>query len=297
MGNFPHDRHFSADIIPNRLALVAQALFVVYLISVLAVALPPRLLDPLWQLNTIRVIIEAAPIPLLGLALLELAAHLCPQDLGLQRLNSRMSRIAILACLGFLLIVPLQAYAVWKSYRLSNSVADQQQAIASQRAETVRQAIQQASSATDLQRRLLALQRPDLRIQLNSDQFPTIPLPKLKAELLAQLDQAEGQFKLRFARIDPASTERLTRESLRFMVSSAAFAFAFAALAQRKNSTLSFLVEGPSLPGRWLASIRSRGGGSNHSTAGMSHFDAAARREAEYFASLAPPEEHEPPVS
>jgi hypothetical protein len=283
MSENPQNRSLKTFILADRLAVVAYSLFVVYLVSVLAFSVPPRLLDPLWQLSTIKLVIEAAPIPLLGLALLHLAAYLSPQDGKLQNRRDGLAQLAVLACLGFLLIVPLQGFTVWRSFRLSNAIADQQQASATQRAETVRQAIQQASSADDLQKRLLALQRPDLQIRLNTDQFPSLTLPELKQRLLSQLDQAEGQFKQRFSRLDPGTNERLLRESLRVMVSSIALAIAFAALAQRRNSPMPFLVEWPGLLGRL-----SRGG---QGSADMPFRKSAAKREEEFLASLAPPEE------
>ena len=234
----PPNRNLQEAIVADRLAMVSMALLIVYVISVLAFILPPRLMDPLWQLSSIKIAVEAAPLPLLGLALLHLAAYLCPANLGLQRRREAWARLAILASLGFLLSIPLQGHAVWTSYRLSNSVANQQQASATERAEGVRQAIEQATSTADLQKRLQALQRPDLRISLDASRIPSIPLPQLKRQLLSRLDQAEGQFKARVAPIDPATSERITRESLRVMVSSIAFAIAFATLAQRKNVTV-----------------------------------------------------------
>lgn len=293
MSETPQNRSLETAIVADRLALVALALFAVYLVAVLASILPPRLLDPLWQLSSTRVTVEAAPIPLLGLALLHLAAYLCPANLPLQRRRDAMARLAVPVSLAFLLIVPLQGQAVWRSYQRSNAVADQQQASTSERADKVRLAIEQATSSEDLQRRLLALQRPDLRIQLDPSRFPTIPLPALKRQLLSQLDQAEGQVKARFAPIDPATADRITRESLRVMVSSIAFAAGFAACAQRKGQLVPFLVEWPTLLARlsplglWRASRVGHGRGNG----GVALRRSAAEREAEFFESLAPPEE------
>jgi len=265
----------------------------VYLISVLAFILPPRLLDPLWQLSSIKIAVEAAPLPLLGLALLHLAAYLSPANLGLQRRRGALARLAILASLGFLLIVPLQGHAVWTAYRRSNSVANQQQASATERAGAVRQAIEQATSVEDLQKRLQALQRPDLRITLDPSRFPSIPLPQLKRQLLSRLDQAEGQFKASVAPIDPATSERITRETLRVMVSSIAFAIAFAALAQRKNSPVPFLVEVPDLPRRLLFWLLRRQAQPSQE-AGFPFLKSAAKREEDYFEALAHPDDEGP---
>jgi hypothetical protein len=295
MSKTPPSRNLEEAIVADRLAVVSTALLIFYVISVLAFILPPRLLDPIWQLSSIKIAVEAAPLALLGLALLHLAAYLCPANLGLQRRREALARLAILASLGFLLCIPLQGHAVWTAYRRSNSVANQQQASATQRGDAVRQAIEQASSTDDLQKRLLALQQPELRISIDPGQFSAIPLPQLKRQLLSRLDQAEGQFKARVAPIDPATSERITRESLRVMVSAIAFAIAFATLAQRKNSLVPFLIEVPDLLGSLMASLRAPGAWTDQVRARMPFQKPASQREAEFFASLAPPEEDDEP--
>ncbi|MCP9930880.1 HpsJ family protein [Cyanobium sp. AMD-g] len=295
MSETPQSKSLEEAIFADRLAMVAMALFCVYLISVLAFILPPRLLDPLWQLSNIKIAVEAAPIPLIGLALLYLAAYLCPANIQLQRRRKALARLAILASLGFLMIVPLQAHAVWTLYSRSNSVASEQQASATERGNAVRQAIERATSTEDLQKRLLALQSPDLSITLDPERFPAVPLPQLKRQLLSRVDQAEGQFKARVAPIDPATGERITRESLRVMISSLAFSIAFAALAQRKNSIVPFLVEVPDLLAPLMSVLRPRRPGTGQISDGMPFQNSASKREAEFFASLAPPEDEQPP--
>lgn len=284
-----------AAIFADRLGVVALALFAVYLVSVLAFILPPRLLDPLWQLSSIKIAVESAPIPLLGLALLHLAAYIFPADIRLQRRRNALARLAILASMGFLLIIPLQGHAVWTSYHQSTTVAGQRQTNATKLAGNIRLAIEQATSAEDLQKRLVALLRSDLRITLDARKFSSIPLPQLKQQLLGQLDKAEGQFKAKFAPLDPAATERITRETLRMMVSSVAFAIAFAAFAQRKNSIVPFLVEVPSLPGLLIGSLLPGLARSDQGIVGMTFPKSASKREEDFFASLAPPDD-EPPV-
>ncbi|WP_216904019.1 HpsJ family protein [Synechococcus sp. CCY 9618] len=295
MSETTESRSLESAIFSDRLAVAAMALFVVYLVSVLATILPPRFPNPIWQLSSIKVITEGAPIPLLGLALLHLAAFLCPANIQLQKRRNALARLAILAALGFLLIVPLQSHAVWRSYRDSYSVAAQQQASATQRADAVRQAIEQATSAEDLQERLVALQRPDLRIRLDAKTFSAIPLPDLKKQLLSQVDQTEGQYKARFGSLDPGATDRIFRDSLRAILSSIAFAIAFAALAQRKNSKSPFLMEIPSLPGRLVASLGPRRTRPGQAGAALDFMKSPAKREEEFFESLAPPEDKASP--
>jgi hypothetical protein len=186
----------------------------------------------------------------------------------------------------------LQSHAVWESYRRSNAVTVQQQATATQRADAVRPAIDLATNAEDLQKRLLALRQEDLRISLDPKRFKAaIPLPTLRRQLLAQLNQAEGQFKARFARPEPVVIERVVRESVRVMGSSLVFSIAFAALGQRRNSSVPFLLELPTLPGRLLASLRPRRARPAQGSAALSFLKSPSRREEEFFLSLAPEEE------
>jgi hypothetical protein len=292
----PHSRIREGAIFADRMAAVAMSLFAVYLASVLVFIVPPRWFDPLWQLNTIKFAVDAASIPLLGLALLHLAAYLSPDGLQLQRRRETLARMAILASLGFLLMVPLQAHAVWKSYRMTTSASTRQQASATKRADAVRQAIEKASSAEDLQKRLLGLQRPDLRIDFDETPLPALPLPQLKRQLLDQLNKAEGQFKLRYAPPAPATTDRITRESLRVMASSLAFSIGFAACAQRRNSSVPLLMELPSLPGGLIGSLLPRRRRPGNGSTGLSFLKSPSQREEELLKSLAPPDEETPPT-
>ncbi|WP_156818480.1 hypothetical protein [Cyanobium gracile] len=281
-------------IFADRLAVVAISLFIVYLFSVLAVILPFRLLDPLWQISAIKVATEAGSIPLIGLALLHLAAYICPDNIPVQHRQNGLARLAILASIGFLLFVPLQGYAVIKSYRIANEVSSQQQGTATQRADTVRKAIEQASSFDDLKKRLLELQRSNILRTLDIERIPSIPLPLLKQQLLAQVNQAEGQFKAAVGPLDAAAVDRITRDSLRVMVSSLAFSIAFAALAQRRNSRVPFLMELPTLPGRLIGSLQPRRARPGQAGTGLDFLKSPTKREEEFFESLAPPEDEHP---
>ena len=57
---------------------IATTLFVTFVVSVVAGALPPQLLDPLWQLRLASSLIDNAPVALLGLGLVHLQAYLSP---------------------------------------------------------------------------------------------------------------------------------------------------------------------------------------------------------------------------
>ncbi|MFM1902007.1 MAG: hypothetical protein RLZZ216_2583 [Cyanobacteriota bacterium] len=62
------------------LGVVALVLFVLFASLVAAALFPPQLLDPALKLRLAGTLISTAPFPLLGLALLQIAAELGPHD-------------------------------------------------------------------------------------------------------------------------------------------------------------------------------------------------------------------------
>jgi len=96
---------FDSAMMADRLAFIAIALFAVYLITLLASILPIRLLDTARQRRFISACLDSATV---ALGQLHLAAYLDP---GNPTLLKRRDRLAIGAVIGFLLIIPLQAYA------------------------------------------------------------------------------------------------------------------------------------------------------------------------------------------
>ena len=60
------------------LSVVALVLFVLFASLVAPALFPLQLLDPAWQLRLAGTLINTAPFPLLGLALLQIAAELGP---------------------------------------------------------------------------------------------------------------------------------------------------------------------------------------------------------------------------
>jgi len=105
----------SSTIFFSRLAAkAAMALFFIYAFNVAAVALPIRPLATAWQISMVDVIINNSIFPLLGLVLAHLAAYLDPSEPRFEAFSQNLRRWALLATLGFLLIIPLQAYNLAK---------------------------------------------------------------------------------------------------------------------------------------------------------------------------------------
>jgi len=98
------------------LRIAAFCLYGVFLTTVVPLFLPPRLLDPAWQLLAINTLFSSSPFPLLATCCLLLGRSPDPRALVASRLLKGRLRLASrLASLGFILLVPLQASALWRA--------------------------------------------------------------------------------------------------------------------------------------------------------------------------------------
>lgn len=97
------------------LRIAAFCLYGVFLTSVVPLFLPPRLLDPAWQLLAINTLFTASPFPLLATCCLLLGRSPDPRAVLTSRmLQGGMRLAARLASIGFVLLVPLQISALWR---------------------------------------------------------------------------------------------------------------------------------------------------------------------------------------
>ena len=233
----------AADL-PRRLSLLGLLLGLTYLLLVLTSSLPARFLDPQWQMQFAASCVDSAPIPLVGLALIHLATYLKPDDELLQVRTERASRLAMAAALGLVLLLPLQANAAWRQWQRTRA-ADmaQRQALIANLA-TLRNAVAQAGSTTELTSRLQSLQAPPL-----SATDLALPLPELKRRLQQAFQFNEQRLQLATGISKDANAGQLLNKSLRLMVSALLFSFGFAALGQPADGD-SILLRG------WLQSLR-----------------------------------------
>ncbi|MCP9786156.1 hypothetical protein [Cyanobium sp. N5-Cardenillas] len=264
-----------AAVLADRLSVLAMALFVIYGVRVVAIAIPLRPLDTLWQLDVISALISAAAIPLLGLALLHLAAYLNPDDSALVRRRDALARWAILAVLGFLLLIPVQAYASWSAVSTARTTLTTQLTTANRNFALVREAISAATSLQDLQARLQSLQSPELGIRFEN---LGLPLAETQRQMLGRLNDIQEQVKTRINAPPPEAIENVARNSIRVMGTSLVYALAFAIAAQRRGQELPLLVE---LLTIW--SLRQQADRSRRGVSGAPDRD--------YLAQLAPPED------
>jgi len=231
--------------------VVALVLFVIFASLVAAVLFPLQLLDPAWQLRLASTLINGAPFALLGLALLQIAAELGPHDPLLKNRARLCSQLAVAAALGFLLLLPLQTVAGLRTSRTVNNAQAARIQGAEAKLKALRQAVTGATSNVDLNLQLQKLSGPVL-----GPADIAQPLPLLKAQVAAVLDQAALQITREREASQPRTPLLLLPELLRNGLASLALALGFAALARRPGAPRPLLQE---LQSSWR---RSRFGGS-----------------------------------
>ena len=144
------------------MALAGSVLALSYGVVVLSDLAPLRLLDPAWLSRFCRTLSGWAFLPLIGTVLVHVAAMLDPDDEGLQRRQRRFRRAGVAACLGLLLLIPVEAMAVLRAVELSSIRASEARQSAQLRFTRLRQITMAASSTNALVEGLVALQGPVL---------------------------------------------------------------------------------------------------------------------------------------
>lgn len=218
------------------LSRVAPALFLVFIAVVVASVLPPRLLDPAWQLRFGASLINNGTIALLGFVLIWLAPLFLPASGRIRARRDFVASWALLAVIGYLLLIPLQGYALWRGISLASSAQNEQLQTATARVEELRKAVLGASSTAELQERLQALRGPALPPSELSR-----PIDSLRPQVLAGLDTAETGVRQRLGGLPPDRLWQLIQDSVRVIISALAYAFAFAAGSYRRGTPFSLL--------------------------------------------------------
>jgi len=230
-------------LISRSLGVVALVLFALFASIVAGALVPLQLLAPSWQLRLAAALVNSAAFPLVGLALLQLACALSPDDNLLKRRQRLCSRLAVAASLGFLLLLPLYTVAGLRQSRAVTENRSSRIKGAEVKLAALREAVAAAGSTAELKQKLLNLQGPELGPAVISQ-----PLPRLKSQLQSVLDQAEQQIAQQRPQAVPTSPWLLLPELLRNAVASIALAIGFAALAQRPGQSFPLLKE---IQDRW----------------------------------------------
>jgi len=219
------------ELFARILAAASSCFLAVFLAAALAAMMPIRITDPTWQLGVISSLVNNGGFALISLVLLHFASHLEPANGRWQARCITFRQLAIAATLGFLLVVPLQAFATWKAKAAFEAATTVQQSQVAQRFKVLGEAIRTAPTLGDLQGRLRQLNGPTLQAADLGQ-----PLPQLRQQLLVALQQAESRVRAQVPEIDPERMWGFMKESVRVMLSALAFAFAFGAAARQPGA-------------------------------------------------------------
>jgi hypothetical protein len=227
---------FSAPV--RSIALAGWVLVVLFLTLLSASLVPLRLLDPAWQLQVGAALINASPFPLIALVLLRLASSLDPRDEQLENRGRLAAQLAVVAALGYLLLMPLLATASLQNQQIQSQSTNHRLRQATGQLQQMRTVLREANTTAELEQRLAALQGP--RLDANDRR---LPLPLLRSRVEALLDQADAQLARARSAAKPASPWALLDVIARTTVASLALATGFSGLALRPGSEPSVLEE------------------------------------------------------
>ena len=201
-------------------------LFAIYAVVVGSDSFPLRLLDPLWMVTAATSLVNAVSIPLVGVALVHVAAALAPLDSVIDQRRRLISRLSALAALGFLLLLPLLSFAIWKGVSNVNQGVKLQAVALNRAAGKLIQAIDQASSPQDLQKKMVSLQGPPI-----NDRDLVRPLAELKQTQKQIINQLVPNLISQIPKPTSDTYKPLYVQALRSALLSLVSSLAFASLA------------------------------------------------------------------
>jgi hypothetical protein len=166
----------------------ALCLFVLFLIHLLPVLMESKPAQAEWQAKFVETMDQEAILAFLGFVLLHLAVYLNPKKQILRKRLRQLRHLAVVACVGFLLMIPVQLASSLQAFR-AVQVKQSDNAALVNRLLQVRESIFKATSKEALNARLIALAEPEL-----SPRQKTLRLADLQRELLMDNDQRQAVF-------------------------------------------------------------------------------------------------------
>jgi hypothetical protein len=248
-------RQISRTGFARQLNRTGHGIFALFLVTLLTAALPPRLMDPAWQIQLSSTLVNNGSLALLGLMLVALASYLNPDQADIKQRLGLLRRLAALAVAGYLLLIPLQGVALWRGIRESSQKITIQRKGLESRLDTIAKVVNESKSAAEIQERLRRLPGAP---QIPAEQLAE-PLPQLRQRFAAGLERSRARLRATDTKPNADAVQRLLKESLRISLSSLALAFGFAASAGfgGTSSTRSLLDDLQESTGKLLRGPRS----------------------------------------
>ncbi len=234
--NAPIDERLAGTIaVSDLLMAIGKGLFLVFLGYAIVDSLPFQLLNPSWQLAFAARLLSLGSIPLVGFGCIHLAVIVNPANQFYRLRLVSLRKWAMVAALGFLLMIPLHGYASWRAY--TDAKINQQTLIrqANRRIAPLKKAIESATSTADLQQRLSRV--PGLPSRMTKEEL-ALPLEEVRKAILNNLARSENLY---IDRIKSTTGSTQIWSSLqsgaRTLVASLGYFIGFAAGAQLNSSS------------------------------------------------------------
>jgi hypothetical protein len=231
------DAHSRDDLANNTAEMLADAAIGLFLLFIVLVAFdifPLRIKDSAWMLSFATTLCNTMLFPLAGLMVLHLGAALATPNEHVHARRRFFSRLALLAVLGYLLLIPLIGFANWRGVRFIQAQQQVDTIRINQNNQRLIKEIDAATSAKDLQLRLQNSGGPPM-----PDSLLGQPLPALQKQAKEILVQATGFAKLQARTPTSPEVIRVYVQSAKLALLALICAFSFAAVAWLSKGNLS----------------------------------------------------------
>lgn len=182
-------------VLARSLGAVSAVLVLIYLAQLPLLLLSLNLASPQGVLQLAGALSRNAALPLLAVTLLHLALGLVPENGSLQRRALRVRHACALVTLCFLLLLPLQSWALLRSGNVGASDLQRRQLLLKERFRRLREVARTADSLPELQDSLRQLEGPPLPFAM-----PGTPFPAIRQRLLLALERSEPYVQERLVR-------------------------------------------------------------------------------------------------
>lgn len=196
-----------------RVRLVGYGLLVFAFMDILYLLIPPNLLNPVWEFQTIGNLVERVPVPLLGMALVFWGGNYERSNLG-QLLVKILSWLCLLLAVLFFLIAPLTIVNTFRINDLNNQQIEEQAGQRQQQLVEVETQIQQGTTQ-NLQTVAAELQR----LGVAEENIPQDP-EQLRNEILTRVSSAKEELGSQVQDIKAQQKFNLLKNAGKFMVGS-----------------------------------------------------------------------------
>ena len=218
--------------------VAGQVLLFSYVTAVLTSTWPIHVLDPAWRLNAATNLIDNGGIALIGLVMVHLGAQLDSRNQRRQAHRQRLARLGLAAMTGFVLLLPLQVFSGLQLFEQLKVARVSRLEKGTYRLRNLRSDLQAVNSHEELKTRLLNFQGQSL-----SPQELALPLPELKRQLNAQIQEAIRRIEAQFPPPGWNQARPMLLTNLRLGFTSLALAVGFAATGRRRGHSLSLLEQ------------------------------------------------------